>query len=49
MLAGLAIQATVERPGQRSRSRPGAGLLLFCAYTAVALGAGFWFLERRDA
>ena len=47
MLAGLAIQETVERPD--SVIAPGAGLLLFCAYTAIALGAGFWLLERRDA
>ena len=48
MLAGMAIQRTVERPDSVPIS-PAGGLLLFCAYTAVALAAGFWTLQRRDA
>ena len=48
MLAGMAIQRTVERPDSVPIS-PAMGLLLFCAYTAVAVGAGSWLLQRRDA
>ena len=41
MLAGLAIQRTVERSDSVPIS-PGAGLALFCVYAAAALAGGFW-------
>jgi ABC-2 type transport system permease protein len=48
MFAGLAIQNTVQR-NDSIPIAPGAGLALFCAYAAAALGLGFWLLARRDA
>jgi ABC-2 type transport system permease protein len=48
MIAGLAIQRTVERSDTVPIS-PGAGLALFCAYAAAALGGGIWLVARRDA
>jgi ABC-2 type transport system permease protein len=48
MFAGLAIQNTVQRVDTIPIS-PGAGLALFCAYAAAALGIGFWLVSKRDA
>ena len=48
MLAGLAIQATVER-ADSVPINPWAGLGVMFAYAAVALAAALWLVTRRDA
>lgn len=45
--AGFAIQQTVDRFDRAID--PWAGLGVLCAYTAVALAAAAWLVERRDA
>jgi hypothetical protein len=57
--AGFSIQQTVERYDFVSSiclpedgcfpTGPWVGFGVLCAYTAVALAAGFWLLRRRDA
>ncbi|MFC5001071.1 hypothetical protein ACFPIJ_24925 [Dactylosporangium cerinum] len=46
--AGLSIQQTMDVPSETVIG-PWAGLAVLCAYTGVALTAGFWLLLRRDA
>jgi ABC-type transport system involved in multi-copper enzyme maturation permease subunit len=45
--AGLAIQQTRDRFD--TAIGPWAGFGVLCAYAAVALGAAYWLLRRRDA
>jgi hypothetical protein len=58
--AGFSIQQTVEQRYDFVTSiclpedgcfttGPWVGFGVLCAYTAVALAAGFWLLRRRDA
>jgi regulation of enolase protein 1 (concanavalin A-like superfamily) len=46
-MAGLAIQQTQHRFD--TAIAPWAGFAVTCGYAAVALGAAFWLLRRRDA
>jgi ABC-2 type transport system permease protein len=48
MTAGLAVQRTVEAPGPVPID-PWIGLGVVWVYAAVALGAAFWLIRRRDA
>lgn len=48
MLAGLAVQRSTHADDAIPIA-PLVGLLVACAYAALALGAGTWLIARRDA